>query len=95
MKSMNYSLFALILCDFSEEVKNGNENLTYCEYLNLDTLLSVQNLLSVEYHQPAHHEHLFIVIHQGNCMSNVKFIVSLYFIMIKIRKMFPVFCIFF
>lgn len=41
--------------------------LKYSDYLKLEKLLTAQHLKSVEYNQPAHHEHLFIITHQGKC----------------------------
>lgn len=38
----------------------------YNEYLCLDKLLSAQRLLSAEYNNEVHDEHLFIITHQGN-----------------------------
>lgn len=37
----------------------------YSEYLCLDKILSAQRLLSAEYSDEVHDEHLFIVTHQG------------------------------
>jgi len=39
--------------------------LHYSEYLCLDKILSAQRLLSAEYGDEVHDEHLFIVTHQG------------------------------
>ncbi|MEO7176454.1 MAG: tryptophan 2,3-dioxygenase family protein [Saprospiraceae bacterium] len=36
----------------------------YSDYLNLDKLLTAQNLRSVAFGDPAHDEHLFIIVHQ-------------------------------
>ncbi|KAL2727745.1 hypothetical protein V1477_017021 [Vespula maculifrons] len=39
--------------------------LLYGEYLRLDKILSAQRLLSAEYNEEVHDEHLFIVTHQA------------------------------
>src|SRR5262245_15538661 len=41
-----------------------NDILTYSKYLQLDKLLNLQHLKSVEVGKPAHHELFFITIHQ-------------------------------
>jgi tryptophan 2,3-dioxygenase len=43
--------------------------LLYGEYLHLDKILSAQRLLSAEYSNEVHDEHLFIVTHQGTHLT--------------------------
>lgn len=52
--------------------------LHYSEYLRLDKILSAQRLLSAEYGNEVHDEHLFIITHQGILLiMNVSYIHSL------------------
>jgi len=43
--------------------------LLYGEYLHLDKILSAQRLLSAEYSNEVHDEHLFIITHQGTHLT--------------------------
>lgn len=47
-----------------DKLKQGPAML-YSEYLCLDKILSAQRLLSAEYSDEVHDEHLFIITHQG------------------------------
>ncbi|KAL2727038.1 hypothetical protein V1478_007316 [Vespula squamosa] len=62
-------------CPFSETITDDQSQegtqltkgpgLLYGEYLRLDKILSAQKLLSAEYNEEVHDEHLFIITHQA------------------------------
>ncbi|XP_065225627.1 tryptophan 2,3-dioxygenase [Planococcus citri] len=49
----------------SKKQNETKKELEYSDYLKLEKLLSAQSMRSVEFNQPAHHEHLFIITHQA------------------------------
>lgn len=58
-------LYFLFSEDHDQENDQLSEGMLYGEYLRLDKILTAQRLLSAEYDQEVHDEHLFIVTHQG------------------------------
>lgn len=51
--------------DQDEDKLKQRPVMLYNEYLCLDKILSAQRLLSAEYNNEIHDEHLFIITHQG------------------------------
>lgn len=60
--------FQLLLC-FLRSRTDNRTGLYYADYLKIDKLLSCVEPESEKLGQPAHDEHLFIVIHQGTVFS--------------------------
>ena len=55
-------------CDAQDglNMADHSNGMLYSEYLQLDKILDGQRLLSEEYSDRVHDEHLFIVTHQGS-----------------------------
>jgi hypothetical protein len=55
--------------EWQTSVSIASEPVSYYDYLQLDKILDAQFPVSKKYGNMVHDEHLFIVVHQGICLS--------------------------